>query len=196
MAMPRYSMDPFQQIKRDLDQVFQQVLGEGFMPMSQRRLDVGAITPEVDVSMDKGALRIEVDLPGIDPQNVTCTVQDRVLTIKGERNETLREGAGRDLIRERRFGHFERQLTLPEEIDEDSLQASFGKGVLTITANMKSGMGQERRIEIGRKTGQQQKAPAQVQQQQPQQPQSAQPQATPGQQAGSPQGMPGQQPKR
>ena len=196
MAMPRYSMDPFQQIKRDLDQVFQQVLGEGFMPMAQRRLDVGAITPEVDVSMDKGALRIEVDLPGIDPQNVTCTVQDRVLTIKGERNETLREGAGRDLIRERRFGRFERQLTLPEEIDEDSLQASFGKGVLTITANMKSGTGQERRIEIGRKTGQQQKAPAQVQQQQPQQPQSAQPQATPGQQAGSPQGMPGQQPKR
>lgn len=148
--MPRrYTMDPFQEIRRELDDVFERFMGEGFAPMSlplmTRRAEAGMISPQLDVCMEEDTLRIEADLPGVDPENVECSILDGVLTIRGERQEKREEGS---VMRERRFGRFERRLTLPEGIDEESIQAQFDKGVLTITAHMKPGVGQQRRIQI------------------------------------------------
>lgn len=153
--MPRQVMDPFQAIRRELDEVFDRFMGEGFMPMPGRQMR--SISPQLDVCMEGDTLRIEADLPGIDPENVECSVQDGVLTIKGERQETTREGNG-NIVQERRFGRFERRVTLPDGIDEDSLDASFEKGVLTITAHMKPGVGQQRRIQIAQAGGSKQKS--------------------------------------
>ncbi len=160
MPAPRHIMDPFQAIRRELDEVFDRFMGEGFMPMPMRRLEMGGISPQLDLCMEGDTLRIEADLPGVDPENVECTVQEGVLTIKGERRES-REGDG-NIVQERRFGRFERRVTLPEGINEDSLDASFEKGVLTITARMRPGVGQQRRIQISGKGGK-----AQVQSAQP-----------------------------
>ena len=51
-------------------------------------------------------------------------------------------------MQERRFGPFERRITLPEEVEEDSLEARFDRGVLIITARMKSAEGEPRQIKI------------------------------------------------
>ena len=154
MPVPRQMMDPFQAIRRELDDVFERFMGEGFMPMPTRQMR--AISPQLDVCMEGDSLRIEADLPGVDPENVECSVQEGVLTIKGERQETRREGNG-NIVQERSFGRFERRITLPEGIDEESLDASFEKGVLTITAHMKPGVGQQRRIQIASAGGGRQK---------------------------------------
>lgn len=185
MPAPRHTMDPFQQIRRELDQVFDRILGEGFGPMLTSRSEIAAPTVQLDVSMEGDTVRIEADLPGVEPQNVECTFQDGVLTISGERRDT---SEGR-LVQERRFGRFQRRITLPEGTDEDSLDARFQNGVLTITARMMPGVGQQRRIQV---SGTSEGRPA-TDKQQPQsvpvQPkmQAKQPQGEPGQQAG-PQG--------
>ncbi|MCL4764853.1 MAG: Hsp20/alpha crystallin family protein [Hyphomicrobiaceae bacterium] len=198
MPAPRYMMEPFQQIRRELDEVLERFMGEGFMPMPARRVETGMISPQFDVCTEGDTLRIEADLPGVDPEDVECTLLEGVLTVKGERREKRGEGEG-GIVRERSFGRFERRFSLPEGIDEDSLEARFDKGVLTITAHMKPGIGQQRRIQIagGTDDGRKAKAAAQQAQPEPQQGQAKQ-QGKPAEQGGSPgRGQPaGSQPQQ
>ena len=56
-----------------------------------------------------------------------------VLTIKGEKQEDKEEKNKDFHMRERRFGSFERALRVPETVDTDKIEASFKKGVLTVT---------------------------------------------------------------
>ncbi|MGE8941665.1 Hsp20/alpha crystallin family protein [Leptospira interrogans] len=122
-------------------------MGEGFMPMA-RALTGASMSPQLDIRMEGGKVQLEMDLPGVNPDDVDITLQDRMLTIKGERHEEHKEGEGDTQFRERRFGRFERRVQLPEGIDEDSLDARFEKGVLAISARLKKGLEQQRRIRI------------------------------------------------
>src|SRR3954454_622398 len=75
---------------------------------------------------------LRADLPGLSESDVNIEVEDRVLTISGERkseHETTKEGYHRV---ERAFGTFSRSLTLPEGIDAESVEASFDRGVLEV----------------------------------------------------------------
>lgn len=147
MPTPRYISDPFQQIRQELDEVFDRFLGEGLFPEAAQWIGRSATSPRIDISKDGGTLRVEVDLPGVEPDDVECTLSENVLTIKGERQKPQPETKPGQ-VQERRFGPFERRITLPEDIDEDSLEARFDRGVLTITARMKADQGQPRRIKI------------------------------------------------
>jgi HSP20 family protein len=144
---PSYFSDPLSDIRRELDSVFERFMGEGFMPMA-RALTGASMSPQLDIRMEGGKVELEIDLPGVNPDDVDITLQDRMLTIKGERHEERKEGDGDTQVRERRFGRFERRVQLPEGVDEESLDARFEKGVLAISARLKKGMEQQRRIRI------------------------------------------------
>lgn len=151
MPMRRNIFDPLQDIKRELDQVFDRFLGEGFAPSPAQTGEMGMISPNVDVCVEGDTLRIDADLPGVEPEDVECTLKEGVLTIKGERrSKRAGEGDG-SRRRERKFGRFERVIELPEGVDEESMEARFDKGVLTITAHMKPGFGRPKRIRIAGK---------------------------------------------
>src|SRR3954466_13540358 len=75
---------------------------------------------------------LRADLPGLSEEDVAIEVEDRVLTVSGERkaeHETTKEGYHRV---EGAFGSFSRSLTLPEIIDAEAVAASFDRGVLEI----------------------------------------------------------------
>jgi HSP20 family protein len=75
---------------------------------------------------------LRADLPGLSEEDVNIEVEDRVLTISGERkaeHELSKEGYHRV---ERAFGSFSRALTLPEGIDPDAVAATFDRGVLEV----------------------------------------------------------------
>ena len=75
---------------------------------------------------------LRADLPGMSEEDVNIEVEERVLTISGERkaeHETTKEGYHRV---ERAFGSFSRSLTLPEGVNPDAVTASFDRGVLEI----------------------------------------------------------------
>ncbi|PCM44141.1 Hsp20/alpha crystallin family protein [Marinobacter sp. ANT_B65] len=89
--------------------------------------------PAVDIKETDQAFTIEAELPGMDKKDVKVTVQDGVLSIEGERKHE-EESRDKKLHRiERYYGSFMRRFTLPDNVDENSVKASFKDGLLTLT---------------------------------------------------------------
>ena len=89
-------------------------------------------TPAVDIREEDNRYLLAADIPGVDRENVEITLEEGVLTVKGERNtetDTSTEGYRR---RERIHGTFMRQFTLPDTVDAGNISASVKDGVLEI----------------------------------------------------------------
>jgi HSP20 family protein len=88
--------------------------------------------PAMDLTEEGDQYVLRVDLPGVEPKDVSVEVEDRVLTVAGERHtESEKKGDGYRRF-ERASGRFSRSLTLPEGVDPDAVQANFENGVLEI----------------------------------------------------------------
>jgi HSP20 family protein len=88
--------------------------------------------PAMDLVETDEHFVLRADLPGLTDSDVNIELEDRVLTISGERkaeHEEKREGFYRV---ERATGSFSRSLTLPEGVDADAITATFDKGVLEV----------------------------------------------------------------
>lgn len=88
--------------------------------------------PAMDLVEDGDHYVLRADLPGLGEEDVSIELDDRVLTVSGERRsetEQRREGYHRV---ERATGSFSRSLTLPEGVDPEAIEASFDKGVLEV----------------------------------------------------------------
>jgi HSP20 family protein len=88
--------------------------------------------PPMDLVENDDEFVLRADLPGLSEGDVSIELEDRVLTVSGQRkaeHEDRREGYYRV---ERAFGTFSRALTLPEGVDPDAIQASFDRGVLEV----------------------------------------------------------------
>ena len=89
----------------------------------------------LDVRESPESFEITASVPGVSPDDVDITVLGDRLRIRGERKDNAeeRDPDGRWVLRERRFGAFERSVTLPAAVKADKAQAEFKDGVLTIT---------------------------------------------------------------
>lgn len=127
--------DVFDALQNEMNRVFRSF--ERSLPQWPSLFRSGgaeAALPSVDVRENSNALTIEADLPGLDEKDVSVTLVNGVLTIRGERKDEREEKNENYYLSERSFGSFERSLRLPESIDEDKIEARFDKGVLTIVA--------------------------------------------------------------
>jgi len=88
--------------------------------------------PAVDIKEEKDRFLITADLPGVDPQEIEITMENGVLTLKGERSEEKTEDR-RDYKRvERMRGTFFRRFSLPDTADAERIEAKSRNGVLEI----------------------------------------------------------------
>ena len=96
----------------------------------------GAVTsawlPAVDVLENKEGVRITVELPGVKPEDVKLSVENSVLTIRGEKRATYEEKTDRMHRYERQYGSFERTFALPSTVDVDRVEARYDNGGLTV----------------------------------------------------------------
>jgi HSP20 family protein len=144
--------DMFTAMREDMDRLFSE-FERGFpqFPTLFRRggSESGIVVPDLDVRENTNAITIEAELPGVDEKNVSVTVANGLLTIKGEKKQEKEEKNENYYLSERSWGAFERSLRLPDTIDENKVEAKFDKGVLRITAAKKpEAVRAERRIEI------------------------------------------------
>lgn len=102
-----------------------------FVPEQSQATDCDWMPP-VDVREEKDNYVVEMDLPGIERQDVEVTFENDVLTISGERKSELEEKDSRSHRRERNFGHFTRSLRFPVDANRDGIDATFKDGVLTV----------------------------------------------------------------
>ncbi|MGQ0742738.1 MAG: Hsp20/alpha crystallin family protein [Acidimicrobiales bacterium] len=107
-----------------------------FDRLAQSLWNGGSARPPAGVPIDAHRvgeeLRIDLDLPGVDPASVDLTVEKNVLTVSVERPRDIPEGA-EVLVSERPHGAFTRQLFLGDNLDTDRIAARSSNGVLSIT---------------------------------------------------------------
>lgn len=118
-------VSPFEAMERLMREPF-----PGFQGLAGQ----GDITPSVDVRETDDEILVSAELPGLDPKDVELTLDNGVLTIKGQKREETEKKQGENVLaREIRYGSFSRSMTMPGEVLADQASASFDKGVLKIT---------------------------------------------------------------
>ena len=109
----------------------------------------GALAPRVDVAETDDGYQIEAELPGLDEKDVSVTLSDDVLTIKGEKKAEREEKKKDYYLSERSYGTLQRSFQLPDGVDADKITAEFKKGVLSIALpKSKEAKARERKIAI------------------------------------------------
>jgi HSP20 family protein len=76
---------------------------------------------------------VKASVPGINPDDLEITLSGRTLTIKGETKQESEREEGKYHLRERRYGRFSRSMTLPTEVNDKEVEASYEAGVLMLT---------------------------------------------------------------
>jgi HSP20 family protein len=92
-----------------------------------------AFDPRVDVVETDQEVKVTAELPGLDAEDVDVTVSHNVLTLKGEKKDEHEEEGEGYYRSERSYGSFQRSIALPGTAETDQAEATFDKGVLTIT---------------------------------------------------------------
>lgn len=133
MALTRY--DPLRtlgQIQNEMNQLFENRLGGEEGPGGSG-LVTSDWTPPVDVAEDTNQYLITADVPGVDPESIEVTMENGVLTLRGQRQPESEEELAKYKRIERVRGTFHRRFTLPDTADEDKIQAKCRNGVLAIS---------------------------------------------------------------
>lgn len=127
---PRREWNPIAELQEEMDRLLSQALGRWGTPVALR--SDGAWLPPVDIYEDEDNVHVKVDLPGLRREDIEITVQNNLLTIKGERKQETETKEENTYRTERVFGMFTRLLELPSFIDEGKVEATFRDGVLHI----------------------------------------------------------------
>ncbi|MDQ7250485.1 Hsp20/alpha crystallin family protein [Dongia sedimenti] len=147
-AVSRASHHPFDSLRREMNRLFDNYdRGIWPAPFGRTMFDVEpfwrldwswAVNPAVDIVEHDKAYEITADLPGFDEKTVEVKTSNGNLVIKGEKKEEKEEKNSNYYLQERHFGSFERSFRIPATVDADKLEATFKKGVLTITLPKKA----------------------------------------------------------
>src|SRR6476469_409403 len=127
-------------LRREIDRLFEDTFGG--------REGGSAWTPAVDIKENQNELTLDVELPGINPENVEITTDNGVLTIRGEKHgERKEDDESRYHVVERTYGSFTRSFQLPNGIDDSRIEATCNNGILSIHIP-KAALPQPKKIEI------------------------------------------------
>jgi len=99
---------------------------------SQEVIATGDWVPLVDIAETDKAFVIKVEIPEVNKEDVKVTVDNRVLTIWGERKQEKEEEGKKFHRVERSYGIFTRSFTLPDNVDENKVTATFKNGMLNL----------------------------------------------------------------
>lgn len=116
-----------------MDRLFEQSFGRPFFRVGRADEDFGPNTLGLDVYETPNEYIVKAAVPGMDPKDVDISVEDDVLTIRGETEAKDEASEGQYLRREIRYGRFERSLRLPPTVDAEKAHAHFEHGMLKLT---------------------------------------------------------------
>lgn len=99
----------------------------------QEVLATGDWAPRVDIAETDKEFVIKAEIPEVKKEDVKVNVDNGTLTIRGERKQEKEEKGKRFHRVERHYGSFTRSFSLPDNVDESNIKASFKDGMLNIT---------------------------------------------------------------
>ena len=129
-------------LHRDLDSIVGRVFGEAVPRQAVDSFD--SLTPAADVKREGDTWMVSIAVPGISPDKIDVHIVGRTLRVRGERSsEEKTESVMSDIA----YGRFERDFTLPEDIDAQHVQATYRHGMLELVLPLKESA-KPRRIEV------------------------------------------------
>lgn len=132
MALIRYrdvpaGFESLQRLNRLLDEAF-----SGWPLGEQGGVITSAWLPPTDVFEDRETLKITMEIPGVRPEDVKLSLENNILTIRGEKRQEAEEKSERVHRYERSYGTFERTFVLPNSVDPDRIEARYENGLLVV----------------------------------------------------------------
>jgi HSP20 family protein len=115
------------------DRAFADFFAPRAVPQAETEAAEFAWAPRVDIRENGNAIVLQAEVPGVDRDSLHLETKDGVLTLKGEKRHEHTEEKEGVYRAERVYGGFQRQFTLPDEVDGEKIDAVYKDGVLTIT---------------------------------------------------------------
>jgi len=120
-----------------IDDIFRDMISEVAGPDSREMLS-GKWVPAVDIDENDQEFLVKADLPGMAEKDVTVTLENNILSLRGERKHETKSTNGGQRRVERSYGSFVRSFMLPSTGDAEHAKATFKDGVLTVSVPKKT----------------------------------------------------------
>ena len=136
MVLQRW--DPAAELRR-MDEVMNRLWRNYSGPNNSDGAVEGWAVP-IDVRQEGDNITVDASMPGVDPSKISATVEDGVLTIRGQTATETEKKDERYYLRERRAGAFHRSVRLPETVDTERAESTYENGVLSISFHKQESM--------------------------------------------------------
>ena len=142
--------DPFMSLHREVKGLSDEALRGFGQPLVAGEGATGSnfVPARMNVSETENEVRVRAELPGVSEKDVEVTLDDDLLTIRGEKRLERKDEKENFHFVERSYGTFQRSLRLPFPADPDQVQAKFENGVLTVTVPKSKQQERSRRVQI------------------------------------------------
>ena len=130
--MANLSKRPYWDLRRGIDELFDDFMSAGSSPTGLAQ-SLGDFRPSLELGETESEYKVTVELPGLRPEEVEITVDQGMLTVRGEKHREERKTEKNVEYSERAYGRFARKVQLPRSVAADKISANFANGVLTVT---------------------------------------------------------------
>jgi len=124
----RRGTNPLARLHNEMDDLF-----DGFFRGLDRPFSGYKAWPAIDVAEQDDAIVVRAEVPGCTPEEIDISVYGNTLTISGEKKETKEEKDKGYYHMESTYGSFRRDITLPTDVNNTKVEATYKDGVLSIT---------------------------------------------------------------
>jgi HSP20 family protein len=145
MSIIKY--DPFREL-RSLQDEMNRLFNVNFAgKFNQEDMASGGWTPSVDIYESEGEIVLEAELPGMKRDDFEVSIENNIITLKGERNFEKSEESDNYHRVERAYGSFTRSFSLPRSVSAENTKADFSNGILRVSLPKKE-EAKARKIEV------------------------------------------------
>lgn len=119
---------------REMEDLFDRYMKSfgSLRPGARETISAGDWSPRVDIAETEGEFVVKAEIPEVKKEDVHVTVDNGALTLRGERKQEKEESGKRFHRVERYYGSFCRVFSLPDNVDESKVKATFKDGMLTV----------------------------------------------------------------
>jgi HSP20 family protein len=144
--MPIVRYDPFRDL-RTLQEEVNRLFSTNLRAFGDEGIGRGAWNPSVDIYENKDQIVLEAELPGMKQEDFDLSIENNVITLRGERRFEKTDDTDNYHRVERSYGSFTRSFTLPQSVSSEGTTAEYSNGVLRVTLPKREET-KSRRIEV------------------------------------------------
>jgi len=145
MSIVRY--DPFRDLRTLQEEVNRLFTGNVARAFDDEGIARGSWNPNVDIYENKDQIVLEAELPGMSREDFDLSVENNIITLRGERHFEKKDDTDNYHRVERAYGSFTRSFTLPNTVSGEGAVAEYRNGVLSVVLPKKEET-KARRIEV------------------------------------------------